>query len=179
MIVDPPDHLLAAEMAEGPQDLGQARALNSMRDAVKSVSSGVSLQEQRKVRLTPAARQRHEIQNTILSYIQKTTADGDASDDELDLAFSSMAKRMRLHLNKTQKEQVLFKIQNVVGDCINNVLEGNPVNGPNQQFRPPVQQNIMRANPPNPAAGDQIGFFQEGRQTITYDSTGDFSFQNL
>ena len=24
MIVDPPDHLVAAEMAEGPQDLGQA-----------------------------------------------------------------------------------------------------------------------------------------------------------
>ena len=166
-------------MAEGPQDLGQARALNSIRDAVKSVSSGVSLQEQRKVCLTPAARQWHEIQNTMLSYIQKTTADGDASDDELDLAFSSMAKHMRLHLNKTQKEQVLFKIQNVVGDCINNVLEGNPVNGPNQQFRPPVQQNIMRANPPNPAAGDQMGFFQEGHQTITYDSTGDFSFQNL
>ena len=160
-------------MAEGPQDLGQARALNSIRDAVKSVSSGISLQEQRKVRLTPAARQRHEIQNTMLSYIQKTTADGDASDDELDLAFSSMAKPMRLHLNKTQK------VQNVVGDCINNVLEGNLVNGPNQQFRPPVQQNIMRANPPNPAAGDQMGFFQEGRQTITYDSTGDFSFQNL
>ena len=110
---------------------------------MKSVASGVSLQEQRKVRLTPAARQRYEIQNTMLSYIQKTTGNGDASDDELDLAFSSMAKRMRLNLNKTQKEQVLFKIQNVVGDCINNVLEGNPVNGPNQQFRPPVQQNIM------------------------------------
>ena len=179
MIVDPPDHLLAAEMAEGSQELGQARVLNSITDAVKSVSSDVSLQEQGKVRLTPAARQWHEIQNTMLSYIQKTTADGDASDDELDLAFSSMAKRMCLHLNKTQKEQVLFKIQNVVGDCINNVLEGNPVNGPNQQFRPPVQQNIMHANPPNPAAGDQMGFFQEGRQTITYNSTGDFPFQNL
>ena len=90
-----------------------------------------------------------------------------------------MAKCMRLHLNKTQKEQVLFKIQNVVEDCINNVLEGNPVNGPNQQFRPPVQQNIMHANPPNAAAGDQMGFFQEGCQTITYNSAGDFSFQNL
>ena len=155
-------------MAEGPQDLGQARAINSIRDAVKSVASGMSLQEQRKVCLTPAARQWQEIQNTMLSYIQRTTADGEASDDELDL-----------HLNKTQKEQVLFKIQNAVGDCINNVLEGNPVNGPNQQFRPPVQQNIMCANPPNAAAGDQMGFFQEGHQTITYDSTGDFSFQNL
>ena len=64
----------------------------------------MSLQEQRKVRLTPAARQWQEIQNTMLSYIQRTTADGDASDDELDLAFSSMAKHMGLHLNKTQKE---------------------------------------------------------------------------
>ena len=26
-IVDPPDHLVAAEMAEGPQDLGQAQAI--------------------------------------------------------------------------------------------------------------------------------------------------------
>ena len=91
MIVDPPDHLVAAEMAEGPQDLGQARAVNLIRDAVKSVASGVSLQEQRKVCLTPAARQWQGIQNTMLSYIQRTTADGDASDDELDLAFSSMA----------------------------------------------------------------------------------------
>ena len=53
----------------------------------------------------------------------------DSSDDELDLAFSSMAKRMRLHLNKNQKEQVLFRIQNVVGESINNILEGMPVNG--------------------------------------------------
>ena len=48
-------------MAEGPQDLGQARAINSIKDAVKSVPSGMSLQVQRKVCLTPAARQRHEI----------------------------------------------------------------------------------------------------------------------
>ena len=80
---------------------------------------------------------------------------------------------------KHRKSKCSLKVQNVVGDCINNVLEGNPVNGPNQQFRPAVQHNIMRANPPNPAAGDQMGFFQEGRQTITYGSTGDFSFQNL
>ena len=86
---------------------------------------------------------------------------------------------MGLHLNKAQKEQVLFRIQNIVGDCINDVLKGNPVNGSNQQFRPPVQQNIMCTNPPNADAGVQMGFFQEGHQTIMYDSTGDFSFQNL
>ena len=61
------------------------------------------------MKLTPAARQRQEIQNTILSFIQRTATDADGSDDELDLAFSSMAKHMHLHLSKTQKKQVLFK----------------------------------------------------------------------
>ena len=127
-VVTPPDNMLAEEMAEGPQDFTQARAINSIGEAVKAVSTGVHLQDPRKQRLTPAARQRKDIQNTMLSYIQRTATDADASDDELDLAFSSMAKRMCLHLSKTQKEQVLFKIQNVVDECINKVPEGNTVN---------------------------------------------------
>ena len=171
--------MLAEEMAEGPQDFAQARAVNSIGDAVKAVSSGVHLQDARKMRLTPAAKQRQELQNTMLSYIQRTATDADASDDELDLAFSSMAKRMRLHLSKTQKEQVLFKIQNVVGECINNVLEGNAINSP-QTNRPPVATNIMRATPPNAAAGDQLGFFAgQQQQPINYDATGEFSYQQL
>ena len=44
-------------MAKGPQDLTQARAVNSIGDAVKAVSSGVHLQDAPKIRLTPAARQ--------------------------------------------------------------------------------------------------------------------------
>ena len=179
-VVTPPDNMLAEEMAEGPQDFAQARAVNSIGDAVKAVSSGIHLQDARKMKLTPAAKQRQDIQNTMLSYIQRTATDADASDDELDLAFSSMAKRMRLHLSKTQKEQVLFKIQNVVGECINNVLEGNPINSPSQTNRPPVATNIMRANPPNAAAGDQLGFFTgQQQQPISYDATGEFSYQPL
>ena len=88
------------------QDFTQARTVNSINDAVKTVSSGVHLQDARKLRLTPAAKQRQEVQNTMLSYIQRTATDADASDDELNLAFSSMAKSMHLHLSKTQKEHV-------------------------------------------------------------------------
>ena len=37
--------MLAEEMAEGPQDFAQARAVNSISYAVKAVSSGVHLQD--------------------------------------------------------------------------------------------------------------------------------------
>ena len=184
-IVTPPDGLVTQEMAEGPQDLSEARALNSIQSAVKAVSSGIHLQETRKVRLTPAACQRQEMQNTMLSYIKKTTAENDdSSDDELDLAFGSIAKRMRLHLNKNQKEQVLYRIQNVVGDSINNVLEGMPVNGIQTNYRPQMQQNIMpprQTSTPdmNQAAGDQMPFFRQGEPSISFNTTGDFSYQNL
>ena len=114
----------------------------------------------------------------MLSYIQRTATDADGSDDELDL--SSMAKRMCLHLSKTQKEQVLFKIQNVVGECINNVLEGNAINAPSQTNRYPVATNIMCVNPPNAAARDQLGFFTgQQQQPISYNATGEFSYQQL
>ena len=43
-------------MAERPQDLSQANVVNSIKDAVKAVSSGVHLQETRKIYLLPAAR---------------------------------------------------------------------------------------------------------------------------
>ena len=172
--------MLAEEMAEGPQDFTQARAVNSIGEAVKAVLTGVHLQDSRKLCLTPVARQRQEIQNTMLYYIQRTATDADGSDDELDLVFSSMAKHMRLHLSKTQKEQVLFKIQNVVGECINNVLEGNAINVPSETNRPSVARNIMHANPPNAAAGDQLGFFTgQQQQPISYDATGEFSYQQL
>ena len=68
--------------------------------------------------------------------------------------------------------KVLFKIQKVVGECINNMLEGNPINAPPQTTRSPVATNIMHTNPLNAAARDQLSFFAgQQQQPISYDST--------
>ena len=55
--------------------------------------------------------------------------DVDSSDDEFYLA-----KMMCLHLNKIQKEQDFYTIQNVVGKSIDNFLEGMAVHGAFLQF---------------------------------------------
>ena len=57
------------------------------------MTSGTHLQETCKPRLTPAARQRQEMTNTMLAFVKKNTEkDADSSDDELDLSFAGMAK---------------------------------------------------------------------------------------
>ena len=57
--------------------------------------------------------------------------DVDSSDDEFHLA-----KMMCLHLNKIQKEQDFYTIQNVVGKSIDIILKGMAVHGAFLQFCP-------------------------------------------
>ena len=44
-IVIPPDHFIAQEMAEEPQDVNQGKAVTSIKKAVKVVTSGIYPQE--------------------------------------------------------------------------------------------------------------------------------------
>ena len=127
----PPDNLVAEEIAEGPQDIQQSKAVSSVKEALKAVRTGVHLQETRKPCMTPAARQRETLMNTMINYIQKANSNQEEdADDELDLTFAGIAKQMRLHLDATQRQRVLNKIQTLVGNCIDNVLEGLPLMGP-------------------------------------------------
>ena len=182
----PPDHLVAEEIAEGPQDFQQSKAVSAVNDALKAVRTGVHLQETKKPRMTAAAKQRETLTNTMISYIQKANSNQeDDADDELDLTFAGIAKQMRLHLDGSQRQRVLNKIQTLVGNCIDNVLEGLPLMGPPQvPFRQPpmVHQNIMQPQiqqeipTQSSAGGDTVGFYLQGGQNIKYDPTG-LSFQ--
>ena len=44
----PPDNLVAKEIAEGPQDIQQSKAVSLVKEALKAVRTGVHLQETRK-----------------------------------------------------------------------------------------------------------------------------------
>ena len=177
-IVTPPDNLIAEELAEGPQDI---------QESVKAVRTGVHLQETKKPRMTASAKQREALTNTMISFIQKANSNQeDEADDELDLTFAGIAKQMRLHLDANQRQRVLNKIQTLVGNCIENVLEGLPLMGP-PQVPFPQGQNIMQAPRQLPAAnaacnnapaGERLGFFEQAAQAIQYDENG-LSFQQL
>ena len=178
----PPDNLVAEEIAEGPQNIQQSKAVSSVKEALKAVRTGVHLQETRKPHMTPAARQRETLTNTMINYIQKANSNQEEeTDDELDLTFAGIAKQMRLHLDATQRQRVLNKIQTLVGSCIDNVLEGLPLMGaPQQPLRqaPMMSQNIMHGPPQqemptqSSAGGDAVSFYHRGTQNIEYDPNG-------
>ena len=184
-IVTLPDNLVANELAEGPQDIEDVST--SVKDAVKAVNTGVHLQETKKPCMTPAARQREALTNTMINFIEKAKSNQeDEADDEFDLTFVGIAKQMHLHLDANQRQRVLNKIQTLVGNCIDNVLEGLPLMRPPQV---PMQQNIMPPPPQAPqnvapnqgcnaADGEFMGFFQQAAQAIQYDPSG-LSFQQL
>ena len=183
----PPDNLVAKEIAEGPQDIQQSKAVSSVKEALKAVQTGVHLQETRKPRMTPAARQRETLKNTMINYIQKANSNQEDTDDELDLTFAGIAKQMRLHLDATQRQRVLNKIQTLVGNCIDNVLEGLPLMGaPQLSLHQPLMmsQNIMHSPPQqemptqSSAGGDAVGFYHQGTQNIEYNPNG-LSFHHI
>ena len=47
-------------------------------------------------------------------------------EDEIDMAFTACAVRMRIHLNKDQIEDVIQEVEGVVRRAINNVWKGMP-----------------------------------------------------
>ena len=91
----PPDNVVTEEMAEGPQDIQQSKAVSSAKEALKAVCTGVHLQETRKPCMTPAARQRENLTKTMINYLQKANSNQEEDvDDELDLTFAGIAKQM-------------------------------------------------------------------------------------
>ena len=98
-----------------------------------------------KFRATAASRRRDQVTNEMLSLIKDANKHANEEDDELDLAFASMAKRMRKNLNEKQREKVLSGIQKLVSSAIENAEAGLPVIPP-----PPNMLQVIPAQTPTP-----------------------------
>ena len=95
-----------------------------------------------KFRATAASRGREEVTREILSLIKDTNKQQTEEDDELDLSFASMAKRMRKNLNDKQREKVLSSIQKLVSTAIENAEVGLPVVPPPPNLFQPIHNCI-------------------------------------
>ena len=186
-VVMAPDNVVAQELVNISDDIQESNGGSSVKDAVKAVRTGVHLQETKKPCMTPAARQREALTNTMINFIEKAKSNQDEEvDDELDLTFAGIAKQMRLHLDAQQRQRVLNKVQTLVGNCIDNVLEGLPLMGPpqvpmHQNIMPPLPQPAQNVGPNssrNAAAGERMGFLEQAAQGIQFDGSG-LSFQQL
>ena len=123
-VVTPPDHLIAVELTETPSSSTSASSLNTQ---AKSKKNAVSLKENSKrIRLTPAAKRREEMTEKIFTMLEKETMQqqlDETPDNEYEMAFVSMAKRINNLLNNRQKERVLQEVQQVVTQAINRYLD--------------------------------------------------------
>ncbi|MCG8620793.1 MAG: hypothetical protein MJE68_02175, partial [Proteobacteria bacterium] len=92
--------------------------------------------------MTDTAKQRQEMHQSFLEILKRDQERELQPDDEIDSSFYGFAKRMRVHLNRDQKEDVLQEINKIVTDSINNVRAGLPAIN---RFPPvpPLQQQIM------------------------------------
>ena len=80
-----------------------------------------------KFHATAASRSHDQVTNEMLSLIKDANKHANEEDDELDLSFASMAKRMWKNLNEKQQEKVLSGIQKLVSSAIENAEAGLPV----------------------------------------------------
>ena len=133
-----------------------------------------------KFRATAASRRREEVTREMLSLIKDTNKQQTEEDDELDLSFASMAKRMRKNLNDKQREKVLSSIQKLVSTAIENAEVGLPVVPPPPNLFQPIHNRIptpqnygIPQGPPPPTAtpvsnttGGGDDFFQPGPPSL-------------
>ena len=111
-----------------------------------------------KFRATAASRRCDQVTNEMLSLIKDANKHANEEDDELDLSFASMAKRMRKNLNEKQQEKVLSGIQKLVSSAIENAEAGLPVIPPPQTC---FKQSLLEHLPP------QLWWCWASRSTIS------------
>ena len=168
LVTEPPDELVAEEMQQNEIFAAmQKNPTNSGSSSTTSsggMSAKIHLQDAiKKGRLTPMAKQRHEMHKTMLSLIERgSTSNNNDNDDELDLSFASLAMHIRRNFNLTQREAIHTEILNLVNTAIANKEKGMPIitprlqgfhiqaaNLPHQQAAQ-VQQTEVPAPPPPP-----------------------------
>ena len=138
-IVTPPDSLVAQEINSIVNRDCMASTSSSSSSCSSGVASKVHLQAPKAKRFTPAAKQKNDLNEKILSMLQQEENRPVESDDELDLSFAAYAKRMRLFLTNEQKEDVMQEVHGVISTAINNARAGLRVT-----TRPPVIQNNVQ-----------------------------------
>ena len=167
-VTEPPDELVAEEMQQNEIFAAMQKNPTSSGSSSTTSSGGMSakihLQDAiKKGRLTPMAKQRHEMHKTMLSLIKRSSrSNNNDNDDELDLSFASLAMRIRRNFNLTQREAIHMEILNLVNTAIANKEKGMPIitprlqgfhiqaaNLPRQQAAQ-VQQTEVPTPPPPP-----------------------------
>ena len=154
-VTEPPDEPVAEEMQQNEIFSAMQKNPTSSGSSSTTSSGGMSakihLQDAiKKGRLTPMAKQRHEMHKTMLSLIERSSRsnNNDNNDDELDLSFASLAMRIRRNFNLTQREAIHTEILNLVNTAIANKEKGMPIITPRLQGF-----HIQAANlPPQQAA---------------------------
>ena len=131
-VVQPPDDLVAKEVSaivnydSNKDKASRAKPSNSATPSTStSNTSRVRIQETRNKRFTPAQQQRQEIYKSMVALFEAENKKED-KEDEIDMAFTACAVRMRIHLNKDQIEDVIQEVEGVVRRAINNVRKGMP-----------------------------------------------------
>ena len=130
---------------------------------------------------TAASRRRDQVTNEMLNLIKDANKQANEEDDELDLSFASMAKRMRKNLNEKQHEKVLSGIQKLVSSAIENAEAGLPVIPPPPNMlqpipvRTPTPPNFGGTGPSGPTAtpvphptGAPGDYFQPGPPSLSF-----------
>ena len=161
-ITTPPDNVIAREMQA--IEISNKTKASSSSSSSNIKASRVHIQEPKAKRLTPAAKMKQEVNQSLLSLLQKDQEWEDAVEDEIDLTFASMATRMRIHMNTDQREDLIQELEKLTTNAINNVWKGMPVlnappgvrQAPAAGFvlpmtTPPLPENVQNTMPQLPS----------------------------
>ena len=149
-VVQPPDELVAKEVSaivNYDKDKGKSKASTS--SSSSSSTNRVHIQETRKKRYTPAQQQRHDIYKSMVALFDAENKKDEKEEDEIDMAFTACAVRMRIHLNKDQIEDVIQEVEGVVRRAINNVRKGMPPLRPSPTPFMQPGANVIQSPMPN------------------------------
>ena len=139
---------------DSTENIGPSASASTSSDSSTAGPSRVHIQKPRAKRITESARQRQELTNSFIELVRQEQQRDIRSEDELDVTFAALATRMRLHLNKDQREDVIQEIDRVVREAINNVRHGMAAVN-NRMYMPPMQPPPMQAAPPPQAPMQQ------------------------
>ena len=143
------DNIIAEEIQA--TEISKCKSKESTSSSSSNIkASRVHIQEPKAKHLTPAAKMHEELNMSLLSLMQKDQECKNPVEDEIDLAFASIATRMHIHMNRDQREDLIQEIEKLTTNAINNMRKGIPVLQPAPSLRgPPGFVLPMTSPPPN------------------------------
>ena len=94
---------------------------------------------------------------SLLSLMHKDQECENPAEDEIDLAFASIATCMCIHMNQYQRENLIQQIEKLTTNAINNVHKGTPVLQPGPGMRAPAGFVLSMTAPPQNAQNAMPG----------------------